>query len=130
MNFRIFTTVFLLSYTFHALAAVPISGRFETSFDEQYLTYNRSIKNFPDIDLKRDSSYQISISTLNSSVDRLKVYLCNETLDSCENLVNSGVKMLGSILSKKTIYCTVPLDKLNIGTHSFSFQISIVEVAP
>lgn len=130
MSFRVFTTLLLLLHAFHALATIPVTGKLETSLNGQYLTYSRSISSFPDIALKRDSSYRLSIEPLNSSVNTLKVYLCNETLDSCEYLDTSEVKISGSLLSKKIIYCTVPLDKLNSGSHSFSFQLSIVEIAP
>ncbi|WP_182038499.1 hypothetical protein [Vibrio alginolyticus] len=130
MSFRVFTTVLLLLHVFQALATTPITGRFETSLDEQYLTYTRLITSFPGIALNRDSSYQISIEPLNSGVGRLNIYLCNDVLDSCEHIDTSEVKISGSILSKKKIYCTVPLDKLNSGTHNFSFQLSISEISP
>ncbi|HBC3522767.1 TPA: hypothetical protein KDZ30_001241 [Vibrio alginolyticus] len=129
MSFRVLITVTLLLHVFQAIAGIPVTGRFQASLDEQYLTYRRSITSFPDISLNRDSTYQVSIEPLYSGVDKLKVYLCNETLDSCEYFDSSEVKLKGSMLSKKNIYCTVPLDNLNSGKHSFPFQLSIVEIA-
>lgn len=132
MNFRILTTVFILLQSFQAFATIPITGNLEPSLDEQHLTYTRSITSFPDISLKSDSSYQVSVDTLSSTsgAERLRVYICNETLDSCEHLGKSDIKISGSILSKRKIYCTTPLDKLNSGAYSFSFRLSILETSP
>lgn len=132
MSFRILTTVLLLLNPFNVLAAIPITGKLAESLDEQYLTYSRSISSFPDIILERNSSYQISIEQLNSSgqSSRLKIYLCNVSLDSCESLDKSELEIKGSILSKRYIYCTVPLNKISSGMHNFAFQLSVVEITP
>lgn len=132
MNFRTLTTVFILLQSFQAFATTPITGNLEPSLDEQYITYTRSITSFPDISLKSNSSYQVSVDTpiSTSGAERLRVYLCNETLDSCEHLGKSYIKISGSVLSKMNIYCTTPLNKLNSGAYSFSFRLSILEISP